>query len=277
MSKELESASVKVVEVTPALAQTWLMHNTANRPLKEKTVKLFVKDMQRGKWRLVPDAIAFNTKGLLTNGQHRLNAVIKYGKPVTFLVARGLAPDSFNVTDTGKLRQPGDILAVNGIGNGNKAAAICRGVLIYQKTGSVGTNTNRADGTVNLSNQDILDFAKKNSDMLDEAMAISYNVTKHFKGLATRSIGTLYWILALADKAKAIKFFDLYATGIDLREKHPVALLRQKLIADMGSKKKYPERDKCAWMVIAWNNYVKGKDLTAIRWDSEKSEFPKPI
>jgi hypothetical protein len=157
------------------------------------------------------------------------------------------------------------------------AAAICRSIILYNKTGVVGGRTSRTDLVINTSNQDILNFATANKDKLEDALRVASGVNKQFRGIGRTSVGVLYWIMADHDKDKALEFFHTYATGTGLKMKHPIKVLRERLIIDMSSKKKYPDKDKCAWAIIAWNNYRKDKDLTSIRWDADKSEFPKPI
>lgn len=76
-----------IKKVTPELAAKWLKSNFDNRPLTKSTVDSYARDMATGNWRLVHQPIAFDCRGNLTDGQHRLNAVVKSGATVEMYVA----------------------------------------------------------------------------------------------------------------------------------------------------------------------------------------------
>lgn len=69
--------SMTITIVTPDIAKQWLKQNTNNRKIKEAVVDAYAKDMLNGKWTINNDSITFDKNGILTNGQHRLMAVIK--------------------------------------------------------------------------------------------------------------------------------------------------------------------------------------------------------
>ena len=82
---EIESM---VVLVTPELASKWLEKNIDNRNLRKNTINQYVNDMKNGKWSLVGDSITFDKDGILTNGQHRLYAVVQSNTAQYFNVMR---------------------------------------------------------------------------------------------------------------------------------------------------------------------------------------------
>jgi len=96
--------------VTPELARAWLSSNTDNRPIKATQVNRLAEDMRLGRWTLTPDAISFDINGTITNGQHRLAAIVQSGVTVTVMVARGLPLESFQSTDQGCSRSVADAL-----------------------------------------------------------------------------------------------------------------------------------------------------------------------
>lgn len=87
INNEIESM---VVLVTPELASKWLDKNISNRNLRQRTINQYVDDMKNGKWSLVGDSITFDKNGILTNGQHRLYAIIKSNTSQYFNVMRGI-------------------------------------------------------------------------------------------------------------------------------------------------------------------------------------------
>ena len=78
----------KVETITPEYADELLSRNHCERPLSISIVKGYLDQMQRGVWNIGIVPIAIDEEGYLINGQHRLTAVILYGKPVRFFVAR---------------------------------------------------------------------------------------------------------------------------------------------------------------------------------------------
>lgn len=117
------TADIEVI--TPEVAERYLRMNTANRALRPTAVKEYVAEMENGDWLLGCDAIGFDVNGVLINGQHRLNAVIKSGIPSDFIVARNLPTKSKNALDVGKRRQLHERITIAGHKITVKEANIC--------------------------------------------------------------------------------------------------------------------------------------------------------
>lgn len=115
------------VSITPQLAVEWLKSNTGNRRLSEPVVEAYASDMRAGAWKLTHQGIAFDASGRLIDGQHRLQAIVKAGFPVTMAVTRGLSASAQEVVDALKPRSISDQLGlVDKLPNANKYAAACR-------------------------------------------------------------------------------------------------------------------------------------------------------
>lgn len=99
------------VELTPSLANILLELNTNNRAISKTAVDRYAKDIIDGRWHKDKDAISISEDGVLTNGQHRLLAVIKANKPITVLFAIGV--DNHNEMDRGKQRSVVDNIGLN--------------------------------------------------------------------------------------------------------------------------------------------------------------------
>jgi len=103
-----------VMDVTPSQAFAWLEGNTHNRPLDQAHVERLARDMKAGRWRLTHQGIAFDTTGLLVDGQHRLWAVIEADVTVRMRVFFNEPPESRHVLDTGQRRNNLDVLRITG-------------------------------------------------------------------------------------------------------------------------------------------------------------------
>ncbi len=113
--------SSAVETITPEIAQAMLATTRRNRGLSKATVRRYTADMRRGHWLINSDAIAFDDTGALTNGQHRLSAVIASGATIQALIVRGLGAIDIrglsitaqDVTDCGKRRSIGDQMQIS--------------------------------------------------------------------------------------------------------------------------------------------------------------------
>jgi len=99
------NVSATVVLITPAIAGEMLKHNTQNRPVSDTQVDLFAKLIAEGSWRLTHQGIAFDSRGGLIDGQHRLRGIIAAGIAVPAMVVRGLDHGAIEAVDTGLVRR----------------------------------------------------------------------------------------------------------------------------------------------------------------------------
>ena len=79
--------------VTPELAAKFLEKNNVNREIRLFHVAEIADLINRDKWQLNHQGIAFNKDGYLLDGQHRLLAIIKAGKAVQIRITRNLDID----------------------------------------------------------------------------------------------------------------------------------------------------------------------------------------
>lgn len=261
----------KTMLVTPEMAEKWLTKNTINRPVSEMNIESLLSKMKKNQWVITTDSIGFDIDGKLNNGQHRLLALIRYGKELPFLVSRGLPLASFNCIDTGKIRTSGDVLGASGVASSKPKSSIITFLLASSK----GKSVDRSSKSLKISNQDVLDFYNKHSHKIDQAHKASILYTKKFKAIEARYIGGLYYTFSKIDQDFADRFFLSYSNGLGLTLGNPVFALRERLMADWKSVKKYSTNDKISWVIIAWNAFHSGRKLQSIR-NRTSEEMPIP-
>lgn len=134
---------VKILMVTPELAERWLNANTHNRPLRNHLTDKYADSMKRGEWKLTAEPIAFchpytdsegrAMKETLINGQHRLWAVVTSGMSVEMTVWWGCDPGEFDVIDQNAVRTFGDILATtrSDLADPTLVASVCSSTARY--------------------------------------------------------------------------------------------------------------------------------------------------
>lgn len=129
---------LQILLVTPEMAAEWLRSNTANRKPSQAAVKRWAKIMLAHSWKLCTDAIAFDTKGVLINGQHRLMAVIESGTTQPFIVAFNFPEESKESCDLGKKRQLHEIMTIGGYDISQTHAGICKFLLTpWDQSGTI--------------------------------------------------------------------------------------------------------------------------------------------
>jgi hypothetical protein len=131
----------KIMHITKEMASDLVSCNILNRPLSGAWHSEISHLMERGKFQLSNDAITFDEDGFLTNGQHRLYAVIESGVTCEFIVGFGIpfTPDM----DTGRKRSLLDNIKLFSYGIDEKLhtaniVSVCKNACRYMsKTGKV--------------------------------------------------------------------------------------------------------------------------------------------
>ena len=99
-----------MVEITPATAQYILdHHNNNNRKLKRGQVVKIIKSIEKDGWMFDGQPITFDVDGNLTEGQHRLHAIVETGVTAyEVAVTTGVSTDCFTTCAPAKPRGPKD-------------------------------------------------------------------------------------------------------------------------------------------------------------------------
>jgi len=103
--------------ISPDVAKELLTLEKSNRKRKLGAVKTYAGYMSKGKWKLNPDPIKFDSDSHLIDGGHRLSAVIESKMPSPFIICCGTSPETRKVMDQGVPRTVIDILSIEGYQN----------------------------------------------------------------------------------------------------------------------------------------------------------------
>lgn len=123
------SMKTVVERITPDVAKTYLITNKGNRYLRNSLVASFARDMKNGVWKLTHQGIAFNKRGELVDGQHRLSAIIFSETTQEMMVTRDVEDDVQPAMDNGLVRGGSDHLFFAGVKRSVRYAAALRGFL----------------------------------------------------------------------------------------------------------------------------------------------------
>lgn len=252
------SVVVEEVTITPVLAELWLQKNSHNRPISAGTVNIYARDMMAGNWQANGETIKFSTSGTLLDGQHRLTAIIESGVAIRTYVVFGLPDETFRTIDTGRRRQMGDVLAIEGEPNRFQLAAALhivwrfeRGLLFRAKVSEGSTPTHA----------ELADILARHPDIRD-------SITHGFavKNLLGAGMATgLHFLFAQRDRATADAFFTALGTGENLSRGNPVLTLRNRLMENQSQRARLPRVEVIRLVVKAWNAVREGRQLLTIK------------
>lgn len=267
------------VTVGPDLASDILQLNISNRPIKEATLKKYVKEMKEEKWLFQGDTIKISKSGKLLDGQHRLLAISNSGFPQVFNIQTGLEDNSFEVMDTGKARTAGDVLAIKGLKYHNTISSAIRLVMIYDSLFL--TKERYWPERFQASNKKISEWCDTHDIELMQHCAIQGSKLQGKSRILNHSVyAAFYYIFSRKNRDDAALFFSMLASGEDISStKNPsIYLLRQKLINMLNSRLRLRDvSEKFALLIKAWNFFRSQKDIKQLTYQPDKEEFPKAI
>lgn len=153
--------------ITPEIAKNYLECNVNNyRTISRYTVAGYRNDILNGSWDINGEPIVFDEHGNLSNGQHRLTAVVQAGKPIITMVIHNL-PET-NLYDFGKKRGESDYYKACGYDTNNQFVATVNFFVqrLYRYNGS-GAQARKSTG----ENERII---KENYSLLATATSLTY-------------------------------------------------------------------------------------------------------
>ena len=109
----MQNMEMTVELVTPERAAQFLTANNANRKVRPGWVRILSARIRRGEWTCSHQGVAFDPRGNLLDGQHRLLAIVDAGIPCKMAVFRNADPESFRVLDQGARRSMADMAGID--------------------------------------------------------------------------------------------------------------------------------------------------------------------
>jgi hypothetical protein len=258
---------VKLQSVTPDMAAALLANNGHNRKLNSNRVNGLVAAMRSGEWQLNGETVIVSDTGKLMDGQHRLKAVIAFGRPVDLLIAYGANEDAFHTIDTGKGRSPGDILSMSDIRNPTACAAVAK--LVWQIIHRVPMMTTAP--------------ASYLLKVMERFPAIQkWAIETNGKGANTilpqaSLITALVYLEDIAKKpASAIDFYEGVTVGANLSEGSSVLALRNRIINARSSGQRLGA--DWAWPITAkaLSYFEAGQKVTKLRYVQSRGPAEVP-
>lgn len=248
------SEKVRIQTITPDKATRWLQGDGRNRKLDVRRVRFYAEEMKGGRWVLNNDAITFNGDGSLLNGQHRLSACVLADTAFQAVVLDGAPTESFSKMDTGKKRNAGTILYLAEIPDSSKVAPIIRAILGLEL---IEGQSKPKSLTRAFHVDDILNFARKHSDALSEAVhAVRPSAIARPKGVW----GALYFLICLRGGEAGKAWMHQVLTGENTEPGMPAHAVRERAIRQSADR--IVDNIVTADFVIhGWHAFLQGRKL----------------
>jgi len=107
----LKTQEVVRTTIHPHQAIFLLSNNGQNRVMSPSRLALYESNLKKGEWEFNGQSISISKKGVLLNGQHRLQAIVNSGFSMEAVVCFGVEDDSYKTIDQGKKRNSADFIS----------------------------------------------------------------------------------------------------------------------------------------------------------------------
>jgi hypothetical protein len=265
----------KFVTVTPEIAREWLEKNESNRSPRSATVREYEQSMRDGIWRVTGDTIKFDKNGRLIDGQHRLLACARSGKPFQTYVVSGLSTEAYLSVDSGVKRNLGDVLSYAGMRERSVQLASAFKYAISVPMIEEGAVAPTSLGRSHLPVKTILEQTQKHQkEMLLSLRVLDDIGNKPFAPVTL--FAALHFLFRIHHPEKTAAFFEelrCMAKGEDpLSVSSPVRALF-KMLSALGNDGRQKTRVfyTAAVTIKAFSFYVQGAEVSLIRWGESEA------
>lgn len=230
--------------ITPDYARELLATNTKNRLLRTHAVRSMTRDIINGDWKLTGESIKIDKNGVLIDGQHRLNAVIKANMAIRCVVCYNVDEEAMSVIDSGIKRTMSDRFKINGVIYPSQTAA----VINFMHTLARGSK-----GLVALTSSEYELLLERHPDITDSVITVSKSKIKGTRTL----LGACHYIATYLGHSEAANMFvETFISGVGTYRDDPARFLREYIIADFMKANQMTTNFKRRLFVHALNKYL---------------------
>lgn len=255
-----------IITITPEDAEN-ILQNAAGynfRGLRAHHARQLAHEMTAGNWRVNGEAIKFDEKGVLIDGQHRLKACVMSGVPLVTWAIHGVPRDV--EMDMGVRRATHDLLKASGETDsrtlGSSLAAL---LMIESGVASIGK------GSVSYSHQ-VLACLKRHPGIREfVSRRDGFNIFDR-----PTMFPALWYCFASADADKAEVFMLQLKDGVNVQQGSAVLMLRNLLLKMRLSRRKLDQQTALGVCIKAWNLYLQGRVVRSLSWKPNEP-FPRVI
>ena len=208
------------VHLTPAAAKILLERNIHNRKISETVVQKYAAEIKAGEWRLTPGGIGFDDHGILVDGQHRLQAIIRANRSAPMLITLGLPTAGQEKVDRHRRRTLFDALYLAGFANKRQEVEIAT---------CLTRRLMRSESGVVPSDSLVKQTLECHLEHIRAVIALMKGDNKSRRGLSQASFLAAAVLYHEIDAGKCAEFLEGVRTGTMLTQDHPAMRLRKLL------------------------------------------------
>lgn len=259
-------------KITPAIAREILDNNNGdNRPLGPQTIAFYRDIILARLWKLTHQGLAFDTRGLCQDGQHRLEALCAAAaldpeiEWLPFAVFVGMPVENFKAIDEGRIRNARQLFGKAGEKN-DSTLQTCVRLVHYVNDVSA-----RQSARLRLPNQVVVDEFDADADNFRTAVAFGAAAARRIH-CSPGAAAAAYYLIGKRNGGIENAYVDAFFFGLTegtlpgtrykLEETDPRQVLRRRF-ADLkmkSSKERRSSLSQTGMFIVSWNNCVTGRN-----------------
>lgn len=253
--------AVSLLKVTPDAARELLELNVRNRPLSEQRVNQYERMMKRGQWHDAVADVCVDDLGVLTNGQHCLQAVVKSGKTVVVTLKTGLPAQSQDTMDAHRARRVSDQLQIEGFSYATTVSGAAVAIMRWRNEGKLPSLTGGGQASFwKIDRLQHLEYCRDHRVELEANAALAKSRSQRSGLLTPVQIAVLQVMFADAAPEHAAAWAEQMFDATDAASQ-PVSAYRHKLTQLKGTAKEWSPALKYAFAVKSFNAFMARKQL----------------
>jgi hypothetical protein len=264
------------VIITPEIAKELLKRNVDNRPLRAVVVDNYRRVIEAGNWHLTHQGLAMDRRGVLQDGQHRLQACINAEKPIAVSMTVGLPVDNFKAIDEGRNRSVADLFGKDGEVDVNLLGTVVRIIAAAREPFP------HAFLKLKTPNEVLYDSFKGDPERLRDSVRWGRVRSPQAKIVASALCCSHYLLLEANGRNNdyVAAFLRGLVTGtkgdsrVLLDADDPRLLLRDQLQLRRERHHRTRAVDQLAMIIWAWNGIVRGRRFRYVKWAEFENNVP---
>lgn len=247
--------STQIVDLTPELAHVLLNRNPSNRKISDRVAATYARDIRNGAWLFNGEPVIVSREGLLNDGQHRCEAVIRAEAPIKVVLIIGVDRSTRTTLDQGKVRTVGDYLNMEGFVNSTQLAAAANYHWQYRTYGRLSNETRMKP-----TKSETMHEAYMYSGLENSVSVASKKGASLVGGIPF--LAFCHFVFSQVNSGAADRFIDMMIYGEGLKKGDPILYVRNRIMMERGKRR---VAVKSEMVFKAWNAFRRGEKVTYLK------------